>query len=225
VDVVAAVALREFVINLRKQFGLGPGDALGGAIGPELMLVKLGEREPVVLLTRVSDKAATSRAVDQYLSMGDSGSSPESYDGVEVLVSSNPDGRAAAFVGDYLVLGTGDQIRRMVDARSSGQSLSTDHKLSEALAWRPAGASVMSYRPGTDDAGELMLAIAKLTRVSDGSPELLRQDGARSALDRLPGSISFTDFLEDGVYTESRSAVGSFGLIATLFGGSESGDR
>jgi hypothetical protein len=72
-----------------------------------------------------------------------------------------------------------------------------------------------------EDAGRLLLAISRLTRVTDGSLELLDRDSARKALDRLPPSISFTEFRDYGVYTESRSAVGNFSAIASLIGTGE----
>ena len=68
------------------------------------------------------------------------------------------------------------------------------------------------------DAGEMMLAIAKLTRVSDGAEEMLEEEPLKSALGRLPKPVSFTEFRQAGVYTESRSPVGSFSLIGLLGG-------
>jgi hypothetical protein len=66
-----------------------------------------------------------------------------------------------------------------------------------------------------------MLAISKLTRVTDGSRELLEQESVRAALDRVPPRVSFTEFRASGIYTETRSAVGNFGLVASLFGGED----
>jgi len=74
------------------------------------------------------------------------------------------------------------------------------------------------------DAGELVLAISKLTRVTDGSRNLLEKDEARRALDRLPPAVSFTEFRSYGIITESKSAVGNFSLLASLVAGDEGGE-
>jgi hypothetical protein len=137
---------------------------------------------------------------------------------VEISVSSHEDGRAAVFINDFIVLGTPDQITAMIDAQSGSDSLAKDARVSRALAGRPLAASVISYQPDPTPAAEMMLAVSRLTRVSDGSRELLEQEGVRRAMDRVPPAFSFTEFRDYGVYTETRSAVGSFSLIGSLAG-------
>ena len=62
-----------------------------------------------------------------------------------------------------------------------------------------------------------MLGISKLTRVTDGSPRLLESEAVRVAIDRLPSTMSTTEFRDYGVYSETSSAVGNFSLLASLF--------
>jgi len=47
------------------------------------------------------------------------------------------------------------------------------------------------------------------------------ENSARKALDRLPPSISFTEFRDYGIYIQTRSAVGNFSAIASLIGTGE----
>jgi hypothetical protein len=159
--------------------------------------------------------------VDRYLRLGGAAVLPGVFEDVVVLSSSNPDGRAAAFVDNYLVLGTRDQMPLLIDARGSRSAAASDERIVRALRDCPASASMISCRPGVDDAGELMLTISKLTRVTDGSRELLASGPVRAALGRLPPSVSFTEFRDSGVYTETRSAAGNFTLLASLFGSGE----
>jgi hypothetical protein len=98
----------------------------------------------------------------------------------------------------------------------SVSSIRDDARIIHALAMNSAQAPVISCSPCPRDAGSLMLEISKLTRTTDGSPEILDQDEARRALERLPPSVSFTEFRDIGVYTETRSAIGNFSLIVTL---------
>jgi hypothetical protein len=218
VDIVAGVALREFVINLRKQYGIEPSDSIGAATGSEIGIVNFGDDQPRAMLIQVSDKAKLEAAVARYLTRKGGSVTREQSSGVEIMVSSNDDRRAAAFVGDFLVFGTRDQIVKIVETEGNHDGLDIDLRFKQILASRPADASIVSYRSRVDDAGKLLLAISKLTRVTDGSPELLERDSAREALNRLPRSNSFTVFRGSGIYIETHSAVGNFSVLGSLFG-------
>ena len=220
VDVVAGMALREFVINLKKQYGLDPKDALGDALGSEIVFVELGDQQPRAMLIKVNDRSRVMPRANAYVGKSAPVNS-EQYEGTEVLVASGDERRAAAFVGDYLVLGTRDQVIKMIDTGSGHQGEDGDQRLKELLSARPADASIISYRPRTEEAGRLLLAISKLTRSSDGSPELLNEDPARKALERLPRSISFTTFRDYGVFIETHSAAGNLTVIGALIGSDE----
>jgi hypothetical protein len=217
-DVVAGLALREFVIDFRKQLGLEPADSLAGAVGNSVALVKFNQSEPTALIVRVLDTGRVSQAVSRYLTKGNAKVTTENYNGVEISVSSNEDGRSAAFARDYLILGTREQIARLIDTGAEGKGVSKDERLKQILISRPNGSAVISYKPGVEDAAEMMLAVARISRVSDGSRELLEQADVRAAIERLPPSVSFTEFRGYGIYTETRSAVGSFSFITSLIG-------
>jgi hypothetical protein len=214
-DVVAGVALREFVLSLREQLGVEQNDSLAGAVG-EVALAKFSDEEPTVMLIRVLDKTKVTAAVSKYLAQKGAAVSTEQYAGVEIRVSSHKDRRAAAFIDDFVILGTRDQIVRIIDARSGGQNAASDERFQKALTHRTNAAAMISCRSDFMDAGEMMLAVSRLTRVTDGSRELLEQAEVKNALDHLPAAISSTQFRRQGVYTETRSSVGSFSLIASL---------
>jgi hypothetical protein len=218
VDIVAAVALREFVINLKKQYGLEPADSAGDAIGSEIALVNFGDDQARGMLIRVKDRSRVAPFVNRYLKRKASSIKNEQHNGTEILIASDDDRRAAAFVGDFLVLGALDQIGKIIDTNAKRDGLDGDERLKQVLSARPANASIIHYRARVDDAGKLLLAISKLTRVTDGSSELLDQDSARKALERLPHSGSFTEFRDYGVYTQTHSAVGNFSMIGSLLG-------
>jgi hypothetical protein len=220
-DIVAGLALREFVVNFRKQLGLEPGDSLGSAVGSELVIVRFSEAEPTAMLLEVKDKAALMPTLDRYLSRDASTISRTEHNGVEILISSNRDGRSAAYLKDVLMLGTRDQVARMIDAEEGGSSLRSFPVVSQNLAARPPAASIISYKREGREAGEMMLAISRLTRVTDGSHELLEQEAVKQAMARLMPAVSFTEFRSYGVYTETRSAVGNFGLIGSVVGNGE----
>jgi hypothetical protein len=220
-DIVGGLALREFVLSFREQLGLEPSDSLGDAVGSEVLLTRTNDAEPVVMLIRIKDRARVDPVVKKYLSQRGATISTESYNGTEITASSNEDGRAAAFVGDFLLLATRDQIKIMIDAGTSNDSLATDDRIKRAIANLPSGSAVLSCKPREQEAGELFLAISKLTRTTDGSRELLDQPFIRKAIESLPPSISSTEFREYGIYTETKSAVGNFSLITSLISSDE----
>jgi hypothetical protein len=218
VDIVAGVALREFVINFRRQYGLEPSDSIGADTGPELAFINFGDDQPRAMLIKVSDKSKLDAAVARYLARRGGSVAKDQSNGVEIMSSSSDDRRAAAFVAGFLVLGTRDQIVKIVETNANHDGLASDTHFNKMLATRPADASIVSYRSGVDDAGKLLLAISKLMRVTDGSPDLLERESTREALNRLPRSNSFTQFRGSGVYIETHSAVGNFSVLGSLAG-------
>lgn len=217
-DVVATVALRDFVISLRKQYGIEGAESVGDAVGNEIAFVSFGDGKAKAMLVSVKDRAKLQPTLTRYLARDGAAVKTESYNGTEIQVSAHEAGRAAAFIDNVLILGTREQIARCIAAQANNTSIAGDERFKQMLARRPLSAAIIAYRPEVKGAGELLLAISKLTRVTDGSRELLRQDVVQKALDRLPSAVSFTEFRSYGVYTETRSAVGNFSLIAALVG-------
>lgn len=215
-DVMAGVALREFVITFRKQLALQANDTLEQAIGNEIALVKMSEDEPLVMLIQVKDRNQLLAAMNRYLSIDGAKIVNEAYNGIELSISSNEDGRSAAFISDYMVLGTGPQIKKIIDTKDGKAVASADERVIKPLASRPSDASIISYGADTRKAGELMLAVSKLTRVTDGSKDLLEKEPMRKALSGLPYSTSFTSFRNSGVFTQTHSAIGIFKRLGDM---------
>jgi hypothetical protein len=218
VDVVAGLALREFVINLRKQYGIEGGESAGDAVGHEIALVNFGDGGSQAMLIAVSDRAKLAPFITRYLARGNAKVTTENIGGTEALVSSGEDGRAAAFIANFLVLATREQIKQMIDAQAEGRVIASDERLQTAIGLRPQGTTIVSLKPDDRRAGELLLGVSRLTRVTDGSPELLEQERVRKAMAALPPSAGFTQFRDHGIYNETRSAIGNFGLLTALAG-------
>jgi hypothetical protein len=213
-DLVAGLALRELVIGFRKRLGLEPSESLGGALGDELTIVRFNDTEPIVMLMKVRAREEVIGPLVRYLQQGGSVTILH-HKGVEISASSNPDQRAAAFIGDYLVLGTGPQLQLIVDAHESGATVAGDDRLFRVVGSTLPG-SILSCRPDATDAARMMLSFSELTRATDGAPDLLETESIRRVLERIPPSVSVTQFREDGIYTESTSAAGNFTLAASL---------
>ena len=213
VDIVAGLALREFVMSMRKQFGLEATDRVGDALGNEVTLVRFGGGEPMAMIVRVKDKPKIVPVLERYLAEGGSKLSTVEYNGKQVSVSSHEDNRAAAFVGEFLILATRDQLAKMIDAEANDDGLGGDERLAQVLTNPPARATIISYKPEVMDAAEMMMAVAAITKSGPAD-----QAALDAALTRVPPSLSFTEFRDYGIITESRSAVGNFSLISTFAG-------
>jgi hypothetical protein len=220
-DTVAGLALREFVLDLRKTYGLDPVDSVGDFTGSELAMLDFGDEQPRALLLRATDQQRLYPAMLRYLKSGGAKASTEEHNGVEIGVSSNEDSRAAAFISGFLVLATREQVKRIIDAHLAGEVLVADDRFMRAAKSRPSNAPIFSYGVDTEDAAGLMLALSRAAGAGDGSPELLDQETVRAALEKLPPSISFTHFRDSGIYIESRSAVGNLSVISSLLAGRE----
>ena len=81
----------------------------------------------------------------------------------------------------------------------------------------PRSAALLIINSSETAAGRFMLALSRVVRATDGSPEILQRDDARAANGRIPRRRSFTEVRDSGVYIESESAVGIFGRLAGLF--------
>jgi hypothetical protein len=218
VDLVAGVALREFVLSIRKQFGLEATDRVGDALGNEVTLVRFGGPEPTAMIVRVKDKPKIAPILERYLAEGGSKVSTVDYNAVQVSLSSHEDNRAAAFVGEFLILATRDQIAKMIDAEANSDGLGRDERLAQVLTNPPARATIISYKPEVRDAAEMMMAVAAITKSGPADQAAADQAAIDAALARVPPSLSFTEFRDYGIITESRSAVGNFSLISTFTG-------
>src|SRR5205085_9098084 len=139
VDIVAGLALREFVINLRKQYGIEGGESVGDAVGHEIALINFGDSSPQAMLISVNDRAKLAPFITRYLARGDAKVTTEAIGGTEALVSAGEDGRAAAFIGNFLVLATRQQIEQMTDAQSNGRVIAAAERLQTMIGVRPQG--------------------------------------------------------------------------------------
>src|SRR5262249_22436153 len=84
-DVVAGLALKEFVIGLRSRLGLRSEDSLGGAVSDSITLVKFADAQPVAMLVGVKDQKALAPVVDRYLRLGGAAVAAGQFEGVDIL--------------------------------------------------------------------------------------------------------------------------------------------
>jgi hypothetical protein len=206
-DVLTAVASRPLLKALLEPYGITDPDNFFPAIGPRLQLVRLDNSAPAVLIAQTFDKPALRKGAEQRL-----GRQPKSekFDDTEILVGS--DGWSFAFAGEYFVTGPADAVRRCLDTRARGQSITTNGSFTRAHSTIDVSLPFVSltFNPGGPTAISFVELFSSQERSAFSTNAAVIQQGAAS----LPHSASVTMIKEDSIEWSSRS---SFGLLGSLF--------
>jgi hypothetical protein len=213
VDVTMAIGVTRALDGLLKPYGIEqPRDFLR-ACGPEVATARLEEgSEGKVLVTRVRDRAALAEQVRAYLRRD---ARAERVGDADILVSKDPERGAAAFVGDYLLLGPEGDVRRCVGAHLEGRTLKG------AVAFKAAAQDFFDALPFaltlTDDRDSARSTLSYFARRGDARPAQGGQAALEEALARRAYSVGETRLADGGFEKRTRSAFGLFGEIVTRF--------
>ncbi|HZS45162.1 MAG TPA: DUF3352 domain-containing protein [Blastocatellia bacterium] len=222
VNVATSIALRQLVLFVgNNRFGLNPDQPIGPALGNEIALLGWpGDEEPAIAI-EVTDQAAIAPVLHRYLQGNPKHPAfvdDQHYNGIEFFTGED---RAGAFLGRFAILGSKEQLMRLIDAWKANSNLSNNAVVRNEIQSRPSQAIMESYEPNQAETADLMLKISSLLRVSDGNPEVLNRPEVHNAVQETPSLVSYTTITEPGIYTETRSALGRFTLLSTLTGKSE----
>jgi hypothetical protein len=198
VDVASAAIISMLLQSSLKSYGVDEPQEFLRGVGVEIVTARLGEAdEGKVLIAEVLDREALrAQLVRQRVAR------PEQFAGAELYLPNDPEDAAAAFVGNHLVLGPADAVRRCLTARQEGRTLK------EAAAYKGlAGGAPPLAQSLADDRESVAAVAASLSR--------------RGASDARPAaeshSITETRLHEIGVERKTVSAFGQFGeLVARL---------
>lgn len=197
-NVVVAFAIRQLLIDFERR--LAVDRSVDELLGDELGALRMDAVERVKFL-KVRDKIRILPYLARYLQSPKIES--EFIDGYEVLRGS--DGRAAVFVGDYLLVGERESLVEAIAAWSSR----------DASYPQPQG-TLICAGPSEKALGDFFLRVSRLLRTTDGSREYLKRPGLAQKLSAFPSSTSVGRFTSEGLLIESNSPLGPFPLIASL---------
>jgi hypothetical protein len=204
VDVSRATIITLALEALLKPYGVEKPREFLRASGGELATARLGSAsEGKVLVASVRDRAALRGQALAHLGRG---AHVESLGEVELLVSNDPEEGAAAFAGDYVLLGSEEDVRWCVRAVLEGRTLRDTAALKQASQEffdAPAFARTL-----TDDR-DAARAVLSHFGARGGRPAL------EDALARRGYSVSQTRLAEGGFEKRTRSAFGLFGEIVS----------
>jgi hypothetical protein len=212
VDVSRAMVITLALEALLKPYGIEQPREFLRACGPEVATARLEESsEGKVLVARVRDRAVLDGQVRAYLGRG---ALAERVGDADVLVSKDAERGAAAFVGDYLLLGSEEEVRRCVGAHVEGRTLKG------AEAFKAAAQNFFDEPPLaltlTDDRDSVRSTISYFARRGARTAQT-NQAALEEALARRAYSVGETRLTDGGFEKKTRSAFGLFGEIVTRF--------
>ena len=212
-DVSSATLITLALEALLKPYGIEkPRDFLR-ACGPEILTASLdatSERKVLVALAR--DRESLVKQVSAHLGRG---ARAESVGGVEMLVSADEDLGAGAFVGDYLLLGSEEDVRACLVARAEGRTLNADDAFkTSARALFDETAFARTLTDERDSARNFMSVFA---RRGDANVARATPGASVAPYERRAYSLSETRITDGGFEKKTRSSFGLFGEIVARF--------
>jgi hypothetical protein len=212
VDVSRATFITLALEALVKPYGVEHPREFLRACGTELATAKLdSESEGKLLITSVRDREALSVEVRARLGHG---ARTERVGDAELLVSTGPDDGAAAFAGEYLLMGSEADVRRCLDARARGRTLRDSAALK---ATEQSFSDQQPFARTLTDEREATSSLVSYFARRGGSSTTPNQSTLDEALSRRGYSVSETRLVEGGFEKRTRSAFGLFGEIIKRF--------
>jgi hypothetical protein len=196
---------------LLKPYGVEQPREFLRACGTELATASLDSTsEGKVLIASVRDRDALLAQVRAHLGRA---AKSETVGDAQLLVSPDDERGAAAFAGDYLVIGSEADVRRCLAARSAGQTLQ------DAAPFKSSTQSFFDQPPFavtlTDERDSTRSVLAYLARREGAYAR--DQHALEQALARRGYSVGQTRLADGGFEKKTRSAFGLFGEIVTRF--------
>ena len=215
-NVVVSFALRQLLINNGRHYGIDPKNPIGDLLGDDLLLIKLAaiDQAGFAIVLAVKDKASMLPTVGRYLRPAGGQVRSENYQNVEIIHSTDDANRAGAFIGDYLVLGTSEQIMALIDGQHGATKTAKSKLYSTINTYKQA--FIISSKPDKLAVAEFMLAISQLLRTTDGAKSLLNNDQVKEAIESLPPTLTTTQFIDNKIIWQTRSNLGLFSLASLL---------
>ncbi|HVF51622.1 MAG TPA: hypothetical protein VNA19_16175 [Pyrinomonadaceae bacterium] len=213
-DTLSAPFAARFLEEALKPYGIESPREFLRAAGPELATARLDDSgDSTVLVVGVRDREAMQTEVRKRLGAG----ARTVAVGAETLIVSTDEERgAASFVGDYLLMGRVEDLRRCLEARALARTLATTESIKQTprnlFDAPPSGVFTL-----TDDEEPAQAFVSYFA--PQGSQQNGRADALelRRVLPRRAYAATESRFIADGFERRTRSSFGNFGTLVTRF--------
>jgi hypothetical protein len=206
-DLIGAIAARPMLRSLLKPYGIDDPDTFVHAVGTRIQTIRLEENSQAVLVTETFDRQGLRKVAQQRL-----GAKPktENVGDFEIMLSST-DNWAASFAENHFLIGPAEAVRRSLQAKGQGQSLtSTDaFRKSQRLVDVSLPITALSFVNDQHAA----ISFVELFSQHERSAFSTNAPAIDEASKSLPYAVSVILLKEAGIEWTSRS---SFGLLGSL---------
>ena len=210
-EVVSAVVFTTAFRALLTPYGIDNPEDFLKSVKPDLLTVRLDQQsERALIIAGVASVDGLRQFVSHRFGPG---ARAEKAGDTELTVSSDED-FAAAFVGDYFLLGSPDDLRRCLNARAQGATAVSSSAKLEALSHyfeRPSTAAIITFAKDSERTRSLLSSMATIR-----GKEFKAADDLNRALDALPYAVTESTLGETGLERRTRSDFGQFGFLISF---------
>ncbi|HEX8774475.1 MAG TPA: hypothetical protein VF735_12930 [Pyrinomonadaceae bacterium] len=213
-DTVGAFVVTRLSDTLFKPYGIDEPETFLRAAGPEFVTARLDDTgTSTVIIVEVRDEKALRELVSRRLGAG---AGTEQVGDALMMVSKEEERGAASFVDGRLVMGATPNVRRCLEARAKGQTLSRADAFKGAarLASMNSAANAVTY---TDDRLSARNFITAIAIQRGASVKSFNETEVERSLGQMPYAVSATRLSEGGFEKTTRSSFGQFGALASEF--------
>ena len=126
-DLIGAIAARPLMRSLLSAYGVVDAETFTLGIGTRVETVRIDEASPAVLIAEVFDRPSIEKGIAERFGAH---SGRETFAGADLITA--PDNWTAAFYENNFLIGPGEQVRRCLQARINGESISSTRAFREA---------------------------------------------------------------------------------------------
>jgi hypothetical protein len=209
-NVVVGFALREFTLDWGRRYGLELETAAAAIIDGPAMMIEHENGETTVAFG-VKQQLPALALVKRYLQQTGGKINSTEYRGTEIV--SNDQGRAAAFINQWLILTQLSTLQQIVDQLASNNAGSP---LINTYSQMATTAPVVMVQGEDLTAAMAILRLSQLLRTTRGTRAVLQQPAVQQAIATLPPTISLIRLTDEGVLMERYSALGLIGTVLSL---------
>ena len=209
-EITIAPLVGRLLADSLQPFGIeSPHDFLRAA-GPSIATARLdSEGSALVLLAPVRERETLQGLVRKRLGAG---AKSQRVGAAEMLIATNEERGAASFVGDYLIIGGAEEVRRCLEESAASRTLGSVKAFQQVP--RPADANnapnVVTYTNDYEPARRFISFLGRQNGVRNSTPDAAALQRSLSA---LPYALSETRLVEGGFEKKTRSAFGQFGAM------------
>jgi hypothetical protein len=213
-DTLGAILVGRLLDAALKPYGIEEPDSFLQAIGSEIVTARLDDSgSSTVTIVEVRNEKTLRDFVSKRLGIKPRS---ETIGDAQMLVSNNEKRDAASFVGNHLILGPEEKVRRCLQALTEKRTLATTDDFQKSLQV-VTGNTPSSVVTLTEEHATAQTFIEAMANQKGLRTSPVNQTALENALAQLRYAVSETQLVEGGFERRTFSSFGQFGTLASQF--------